>query len=81
LAEKDLGVLVDKLNMSQQCTLVAKKANSILGCIMNSAASRPRVVILPLCAAEDTSGVLCPVPQYKRHEHTGVSLEQGHKDD
>jgi len=50
--ERDLGVLGDdKLTVSQQCALAAKKGNGILGCIKKSVASWSREVLLPHSSA------------------------------
>jgi len=47
-AEGGLGVLVDdRLTMSQQSALVAKRANGILGSIKKNVANRLMEVLLP----------------------------------
>jgi len=52
LDRERLTVLVDsKYTISQQCALVSKKANSILGCIRKSFVNRSREVIIPLCSS------------------------------
>lgn len=71
LAEKDPGIPVDtQLNMSQQSALAAKAANSLVGCIRKSTASRWKEVILffhpALMRPQLESWVRLWAPRYNR---------------
>ena len=85
--EKDLGVPPgNRLAMSQQCVLVAKKSYGILGCVKRSMASRSREVILPFYSATvrphlEYSTQFWASQNKKRQGSSGESPAEGHKGD
>ncbi|KAK4830829.1 LOW QUALITY PROTEIN: hypothetical protein QYF61_013758 [Mycteria americana] len=69
-------MLVDKLNMSQQCGLTAEKVNYILSCISKTAASRLREAIIPFYSALTTFEVQCPLSSSLIHKNDRDKLQQ-----
>lgn len=83
LQERLLWLLVDKLNVSQKCTLVTKKTNSLVSCMRKHIAHRSREVIPPLFSALVRHvWVLCPSvgsPIEERHKHMGEIQQRATK--
>ena len=84
-AGKDLELLADtKLNVSQQCALAAKAANSIRGCTTKGVASSSRALpeaIIPLCSLSpgeahlECCGQLGTLPEQESHGCTGLGVQ------
>ena len=58
--EENLGMSIERFNMSQHYMLAAQKTIRILSCIKRSVTSRSRKVILPLYSA-----LMRPHPEYR----------------
>lgn len=86
-SEKDLVLVYERLDMSQQCALTAQIGSCILGCIQSSMPSRRRrgmdSVPLP-CSHETPSGTQHPAlgtPAQRGHWPLGAGLEENHDED